>query len=73
MKDSTKSLFVRPFVFQEAMTISSLVPTVVLLLSARQRVSGRISWKESPWLFLQALISVAMGAAVKVPLPSPGT
>lgn len=65
MKESTKSLFLRPFVFQEGMTYLVLVPTVVCFFLPVSE-GFRANFLEGVTLVvLQALVSVAAGAAVK--------
>ncbi len=71
MKEYTKVFFLHPFLFQEGITYLVLVPTVVMFFLPISQGFREHFLEGITLVFLQTVISVAIGAAVKYHLVSP--
>ena len=71
MKEYTKVFFLRPFLFQEGITYLVLVPTVIMFFLPISQGFREHFLEGITLVFLQTVISVAIGAAVKYHLVSP--
>ena len=71
MKEYTKEFFLRPFLFQEGITYLVLVPTVVMFFLPISQGFREHFLEGITLVFLQTVISVALGALVKYRLVSP--
>ena len=71
MKEYTKEFFLRPFLFQEGITYLVLVPTVVMFFLPISQGFREHFLEGITLVFLQTVISVALGALVNYRLVSP--
>ncbi len=71
MKEYTKVFFLRPFLLQEGITYLVLVPTVIMFFLPISQGFREHFLEGITLVFLQTVISVAIGAAVKYHLVSP--